>query len=176
MHKRTIRLAISAITLALVVSVPVDAAGQGRAGLRQRQQQQRERSPRASTPRARSAPREAAPRASAPRDSRSGAGLLRVILGPGAGLSRAILLRVLGLTAGVLASWVLASWVLAAAAAFVRSLILISDWTYRRTTHHSTIRHIRGRECRIMAVVDGGMSQTILSCIVAAAMCVSIFA
>ena len=71
MHKRTIRLAISAITLALVVSVPVDAAGQGRAGLRQRQQQQGERSPRASTPRARSAPREAAPRASAPRDSRA---------------------------------------------------------------------------------------------------------
>ncbi len=71
MHKRTIRLAISTIMLALVVSVPVDAAGQGRAGLRQRQQQQRERSPRASTPRARSAPREAAPRASAPRDSQS---------------------------------------------------------------------------------------------------------
>lgn len=65
MHKRTIRLAISAITLALVVSVPVDAAGQGRAGLRQRQQQQGERSPRA-----RSAPREATPRARpAPRDS-----------------------------------------------------------------------------------------------------------
>ena len=64
MHKRTIRLAISAIMLALVVSVPVDAAGQGRAGLRQRQQQ-RERAPRA-----RSAPRDAAPRArSAPRNS-----------------------------------------------------------------------------------------------------------
>jgi hypothetical protein len=75
MHKRTIRLAISAIMLALVVSVPVDAAGQGRAGLRQRQQQQRERAPRArsaprdAAPRARSAPRGAAPRArSAPRD------------------------------------------------------------------------------------------------------------
>ena len=64
MHKRTIRLAISTIMLALVVSVPMDAAGQGRAGLRQRQQQQRERSPRA-----RSAPREAAPPASTPRDS-----------------------------------------------------------------------------------------------------------
>ena len=63
MHKRTIRLAISAIMLALVVSVPVDAAGQRRA-----EQRQRERSPRASTPRARPAPREAAPRArSAPR-------------------------------------------------------------------------------------------------------------
>jgi len=64
MRKRTIHLAISAIMLALVVSVPVDAAGQGRAGLRQRQQQ-RERAPRA-----RSAPRDAAPRArSAPRNS-----------------------------------------------------------------------------------------------------------
>ena len=75
MRKRTIHLAISAIMLALVVSVPVDAAGQGRAGLRQRQQQQRERAPRArsaprdAAPRARSAPRGAAPRArSAPRD------------------------------------------------------------------------------------------------------------
>ena len=63
MHKRTIRLAISTIMLALVVSVPVDAAGQERgprerAGLRQRQQQQRGRSPRASTPRARPAPRD----------------------------------------------------------------------------------------------------------------------
>jgi hypothetical protein len=67
MHKRTIRLAISAIMLALFVSVPVDAAGQGRAGLRQRQQQQRERAPRASTPRTRSAPRRAVPRASTPR-------------------------------------------------------------------------------------------------------------
>ena len=69
MHKRTIRLAISAITLALVVSVPVDAAGQGRAGLRQRQQQQRERSPRNSDRRARPAPRRAVPPASTPRDS-----------------------------------------------------------------------------------------------------------
>ncbi len=56
MHKRTIPLAISTIMLALVVSVPVDTAGQERgprerAGLRQRQQQQRGRSPRASTPR-----------------------------------------------------------------------------------------------------------------------------
>jgi hypothetical protein len=74
MHKRTIRLAISAIMLALVVSVPVDAAGQGRAGLRQ-QQQQRERTPRArsaprdTAPRARSAPRNAAPRASRSRNS-----------------------------------------------------------------------------------------------------------
>ena len=58
MHKRTIRLAISTIMLALVVSVPVDAAGQRRA-----EQRQRERAPRASTPRARSAPRDAAPRA-----------------------------------------------------------------------------------------------------------------
>ena len=63
MHKRTIHLAISAIMLALVVSVPVDAAGQGRAGLRQRQQQQRERSPRDSDRRARPAPRRAVPRA-----------------------------------------------------------------------------------------------------------------
>ena len=79
MHKRTIRLAISTIMLALVVSVPVDAAGQERgprerAGLRQRQQQQRERSPRASTPRdsdRRAAPRRAAPapRRAVPRDS-----------------------------------------------------------------------------------------------------------
>ena len=74
MHKRTIRLAISAIMLALVVSVPVDAAGQGRAGFRQ-QQQQRERTPRArsaprdAAPRARSAPRNAAPRASRSRNS-----------------------------------------------------------------------------------------------------------
>lgn len=68
MHKRTIRLAISAIMLTLVVSVPMDAAGQERAGLRQRQQQQRERAPRAATPRARSAPR--GPRArTAPRNS-----------------------------------------------------------------------------------------------------------
>ena len=67
MHKRTIHLAISAIMLALVVSVPVDAAGQGRAGLRQRQQQQRERSPRDSDRRARPAPRRAVPRASTPR-------------------------------------------------------------------------------------------------------------
>ena len=74
MHKRTIRLAISTIMLALVVSVPVDTAGQERgprerAGLRQRQQQQRERSPRASTPRnsdRRAAP---APRRAVPRDS-----------------------------------------------------------------------------------------------------------
>ena len=67
MHKRTIRLAISTIMLALVVSVPVDAAGQERgprerAGLRQRQQQQRERSPRDSD-------RRAAPRRAVPRDS-----------------------------------------------------------------------------------------------------------
>ena len=77
MHKRTIRLAISTIMLALVVSVPVDTAGQERgprerAGLRQRQQQQRERSPRASTPRdsdrrAAPAPRRAVPRDSTPR-------------------------------------------------------------------------------------------------------------
>ena len=67
MHKRTIRLAISTIMLALVVSVPVDTAGQGRAGLRQRQQQQRERSPRASTPR--DSNRRAAPRRAVPRDS-----------------------------------------------------------------------------------------------------------
>ena len=88
MHKRTIRLAISTIMLALVVSVPVDAVGQERgprerAGLRQRQQPERERSPRArsdrrravppaSTPRdsdrrVRPAPRRAVPRASTPR-------------------------------------------------------------------------------------------------------------
>ena len=72
MHKRTIRLAISTIMLALVVSVPVDAAGQERgprerAGLRQRQQQQRGRSPRASTPR--DSDRRAAPRRAVPRDS-----------------------------------------------------------------------------------------------------------
>ena len=72
MHKRTIRLAISTIMLALVVSVPVDTAGQERgprerAGLRQRQQQQRERSPRASTPR--DSDRRAAPRRAVPRDS-----------------------------------------------------------------------------------------------------------
>ena len=67
MHKRTLHLAISAIMLALVVSVPVDVAGQGRAELRQRQQQQRERSPRDSDRRARPAPRRAVPRASTPR-------------------------------------------------------------------------------------------------------------
>ena len=77
MHKRTNQLAITAIMLALVVSVPVDTAGQERgprerAGLRQRQQQQRGRSPRASTPRdsdrrAAPAPRRAVPRASTPR-------------------------------------------------------------------------------------------------------------
>ena len=72
MHKRAIRLAISTIMLALVVSVPVDTAGQERgprerAGLRQRQQQQRERSPRDSDRRARPAPRRAVPRASTPR-------------------------------------------------------------------------------------------------------------
>ena len=72
MHKRTIRLAISTIMLALVVSVPVDTAGQERgprerAGLRQRQQQQRGRSPRASTPR--DSDRRAAPRRAVPRDS-----------------------------------------------------------------------------------------------------------
>ena len=66
MHKRTIRLVISAIMLALFVSVPVDAAGQERgprerAGLRQ---QERDRSPRA-----RSDQRRAVPRTSAPRDS-----------------------------------------------------------------------------------------------------------
>ena len=88
----------------------------------------------------------------------TGAGLFRVLLLPAIRTGE-ILLRVLGLTAGVLASWVLASWVLAAAAAFVRSLILISDWAHRSTaTRHSTIHHIRGRECHIMAVVDGGMS------------------
>jgi len=63
MHKRTIRLVISAIMLALFVSVPVDAAGQERAELRQRQQQERDRSPRA-----RSDQRRAVPRTSAPRD------------------------------------------------------------------------------------------------------------
>ena len=66
MHKRTIRLAISAIMLALFVSVPVDAAGQERDGVRQRQPQQRERSPRAGSNPRRAVPR---PRASAPRDS-----------------------------------------------------------------------------------------------------------
>ena len=74
-----------------------------------------------------------------------------------AGLSRVILTGEV-LSAGVLDSVVLAGWVLAAAA-FVRSLILISDWAHRSTaTRHSTIHHIRGRECHIMAVVDGGMS------------------
>ena len=66
MHKRTIRLVISAIMLALFVSVPVDAAGQERDGIRQRQPQQRERSPRAGSNPRRAVPR---PRASAPRDS-----------------------------------------------------------------------------------------------------------
>jgi hypothetical protein len=110
----------------------------------------------------------------------------RVLDLPRAGLSRVLLLRVLGLphailtdeilSAGVWASVVLASLVLAAAAAFVRGLILISNWAHRGTTHHSTIHHIRGRECHIIQVVDGGMSHHTLSCIVAAAMCVSIFA
>ena len=97
------------------------------------------------------------------------AGLSRVILTGvlrrrRAGLSRVILTGVLGLprviltgevlSDGVLDSVVLAGWVLAAAA-FVRSLILISDWAHRSTdtrhstihstTHHSTIHHIRGR-------------------------------
>jgi len=65
MHKRTIRLAISAIMLALFVSVPVDAAGQvpDAYDARQRQQQERDRSPRA-----RSDQRRAVPRTSAPRD------------------------------------------------------------------------------------------------------------
>ena len=65
MHKRTIRLVISAIMLALFVSVPVDAAGQvpDAYDARQRQQQERDRSPRA-----RSAQRRAVPRTSAPRD------------------------------------------------------------------------------------------------------------
>ena len=58
MHKRTIRLAISAIMLALFVSVPVDAAGQERAELRQRQQQERDRSPRARSDQRRAAPRD----------------------------------------------------------------------------------------------------------------------
>ena len=114
------------------------------------------------------------------------AGLSRVILTGvlrrrRAGLSRVLLLRVLGLprviltgevlSARVLDSVVLAGWVLAAAA-FVRSLILISDWAHRSTatrhstihstTRHSTIHHIRGRHRHIMAVVDGGMSQTSL--------------
>ena len=90
--------------------------------------------------------------------------LLRVIL------TGEVTLRVLGLTGGALPAevlvsvvMVLASWVLAVAAAFVRSLILISDWAHRSTaTRHSTIHHIRGRERHIMAVADGGMSQTIL--------------
>ena len=60
------------------------------------------------------------------------------------------------LTAGVLVSVVLASSVLAVAAAFVRGLILISNWADRSTTWgHSTIHHI-------MVVADIGMSQTIL--------------
>ena len=65
MHKRTIRLVISAIMLALFVSVPVDAAGQvpDAYDARQRQQQERDRSPRA-----RSDQRRAVPRTSAPRD------------------------------------------------------------------------------------------------------------
>ena len=65
MHKRSIRLAISAIMLALFVSVPVDAAGQvpDAYDARQRQQQERDRSPRA-----RSDQRRAVPRTSAPRD------------------------------------------------------------------------------------------------------------
>ena len=66
------------------------------------------------------------------------------------------------LTGEVLSAGVLASWVLAAVAAFVRGLILISNWAHRSTTRHSTIHHIRGRECHIIQVVDGGMSQTIL--------------
>ena len=75
MHKRTIPLAISTIILALAVSGPVDAAGQGRAGLRERQQQQRERAPRARPDQRRAVPREAAPpdsrarRRTAPRNS-----------------------------------------------------------------------------------------------------------
>ena len=68
MHKRTIRLAISAIMLALVVSVPVDAAGQERAELRQRQQQQRERPSRARPDQRRAVPRDYDRRDSAPRD------------------------------------------------------------------------------------------------------------
>ena len=110
---------------------------------------------------------------------------LRVLGLTSAGLSRAlllrvimtgeVLLRVLGLTGGVLpaevlgsavlGSAVLASWVLALAAFVILShgLILISNWAHRgMATRHSTIHHIRGRECHIMAVVDGGMSQIIL--------------
>ena len=69
MHKRTIRLVISAIMLALFVSVPADAAGQERAELRQRQQQERDRSPRARSDRRRAVPRASAPRDSDRRDS-----------------------------------------------------------------------------------------------------------
>ena len=116
----------------------------------------------------------------------TGAGLSRVLLLP-AILTGEILLRVLGLTAevlyedldprpgpspsarilsvgilsvGVLVSVVLVSWVLAAGA-FVRGLILISNWAHRDTIHH-----IRGRECHIIQVVD----------IVAAAICATILA
>ena len=63
MHKRIIRLAISALMLALFIGVPVDAAGQDRAELRQ---QQRERSPRAGSDRRRAVPREYGRRDSAP--------------------------------------------------------------------------------------------------------------
>jgi hypothetical protein len=82
--------------------------------------------------------------------------LLRVIL------TGEVLLRVLGLTGEVItsvsvvmASVVMASLVLAVAAAFVRSLILISDWAHRSTvtrhsTIHSTIHRIRGRDRHII--------------------------
>ena len=89
------------------------------------------------------------------------AGLSRVILTGVLGLPRVILTGEV-LPAGVFDSAVLVGLVLVAAA-FVRSLILISDWAHRRTaTRHSTIHHIRGRHRHIMAVVDGGMSQPLL--------------
>jgi len=77
MHKRTIRLVISAIMLALFVSVPVDAAGQERAELRQRQQRERDRSPRAGSDRRRAVPRDSDRRGSAPRARSDRRGSLR---------------------------------------------------------------------------------------------------
>ena len=59
MHKRIIRLAISAIMLALFIGVPVDAAGQDRAELRQRQRHLSQTRPDLANPgRRRAVPRE----------------------------------------------------------------------------------------------------------------------